>query len=115
MRHRIRRTSEDGIIIDERHERERKLAIHEATEPHSAGMGSVRGCLPPLEGNRRRRTLDEYDMGVAPHAGGGDALSDLHAKLAHIQWRKHANDKSIRYEQGCWLSPVAWDTNGDCR
>lgn len=69
-------------------------------------MGSVRECFPPLEGNRRRRPLDEYDTGVVPHVGGGDALSDLHTKLAHIQWRKHANNKSIRYEQRCWMSTI---------
>lgn len=69
-------------------------------------MGSVRECFPPLEGNRRRRPLDEYDTGVVPHVGGGDTLSDLHTKLAHIQWRKHANNKSIRYEQRCWMSTI---------
>lgn len=27
---------------------------------------------------------------------GDKAMNDLYTKLAHVQWRKHANDKSIR-------------------
>ncbi|CAM9828137.1 unnamed protein product [Ectocarpus sp. 13 AM-2016] len=66
-------------------------------------MGSVHGALPPLERNRRCRPQDEFGSSGenVPAAssimpGGLDALSDLHTKLAHIQWRRHANDKSIR-------------------
>ncbi|CAB1098492.1 unnamed protein product [Ectocarpus sp. CCAP 1310/34] len=66
-------------------------------------MGSVYRALPPLEGNRRCRPQDEFGSSrenVPPRSiivsGSGDALSDLHTKLAHIQWRRHANDKSIR-------------------
>ncbi|CAM9606957.1 unnamed protein product [Ectocarpus sp. 8 AP-2014] len=66
-------------------------------------MGSVHRALPPLEGNRRCRTQDKFGSrredvpaGSSVVSGGGDALSDLHTKLAHIQWRRHANDKSIR-------------------
>ncbi|CAM9168715.1 unnamed protein product [Hapterophycus canaliculatus] len=68
-------------------------------------MGSTRGCLPPLEGNHRRGNLDssgssysnELDTRTAIITDrSGDTMSDLHTKMAHIQWRKHANDKSIR-------------------
>ncbi|CAM9831471.1 unnamed protein product [Pylaiella littoralis] len=64
-------------------------------------MGSVPGCLPPLSRRRSSDDLDschETDVGGAPMStsGSGAAVRDLHIKLAHIQWRKQANGKSIR-------------------
>ncbi|CAM9954212.1 unnamed protein product [Ectocarpus fasciculatus] len=64
-------------------------------------MGSVHRALPPLEGNRRCQdefgsSREDVPAGSSIVSSGGDALSDLHTKLAHIQWRRHANDKSIR-------------------
>lgn len=79
-------------------------------------MDSAPGCLPPLtneskiasssvqkRADRRRQSHDDLiematNNSVSTWSLGGedDVLGDLETKLAHIQWRKHANAKKIR-------------------
>lgn len=83
-----------------------------------AAMDSARPCLPPLaahtrastsedsrsctpaqRGSRWRCTANDSNESAVKSwtlAGDGNVLGDLHIKLAHIQWRKHANDNNIR-------------------
>lgn len=56
-----------------------------------------------VKGGRRKASTDEM-AGTSSYQSmwpGGmvdedEVMNDLHTKMAHIQWRKHANDKSIR-------------------